>query len=186
MWGRALAMESRSYCSQTSVNWLGHASAGLARDLRSIVNPAMVSLSLCLFFGTNGAFLSFVLIFLLSGVQWQVVLFSPDKWLVRIVFQLPFMEQGQYMSFIYTVLTKLCLPFLFLQQPSAYLQHLKNFLAVTCLQLFVVESAACWAAVSVWKQSYVADWKLVTTSWCNQAPGASWHPMYLTPDLGNG
>lgn len=91
----------RAGCGQTLVNSLGQASAGITGGLGLIVNLAVISLLLCLFFETNGAFWSFILVFLLSGLQWHVALFSPDK-LVQIAFQLSFMEQGQNISFTHT------------------------------------------------------------------------------------
>lgn len=52
---------------------------GIIGGLGLIVNLAVVSLSLCLFFEMNRDFSSFILVFLLCGLQWQVALFSLDK-----------------------------------------------------------------------------------------------------------
>ena len=73
-------LEQREGGLQTDLGELPWAcGCGILGGLGLIVNLAVVSLSLCLFFEMNGDFSAFILVFLLSGLQWQVALFSLDK-----------------------------------------------------------------------------------------------------------
>lgn len=168
--GQGTHRGGRAFCGQTVVNWCARASARVPRGLELIVSPALDSLSLCLFFEMNGAFSSYPYFFSFLGYSSRLFYFPVINWPVWLVFQLSFMGQGQYISFQYMVLAKLSSPFLFPWQPSAYLKHRRNFLAGT-FGSHLLYSLLPWAAVRAWKQSYVADFELVTMSrYVNQAP----------------
>lgn len=105
------------------------------------------------------------------GYSGRWLYFPLIHWLVQIVLQLAFVGRSQNISFTHPVLMKtvfsLCFPF-----PAATCSLFaasEDFFAVTfCCCL--LSSLPPWAAIRAGKQSFTADFELVSMCWCNNQP----------------